>query len=147
VARGAVIGSRGSTAKRSGWVTRAIGAQQPQGGQAIELETDMGKLSTELAQGAADSVVGAFETRIPKYMKTVRSYWPYKTGYSQGRFRLAVRQVDAFFQLSIVNDADYSGWIRHKDERPVLVAVRLLFNPFSPVAAEIARDIADFLGD
>lgn len=146
MARAGVIGSRAGTARRSSWVSSRIAAASNLDG-AVTLETDMGELASNLAQEAADAVSGSMGERVPKYMQTVRSYWPYKTGFSQRMFRIKLKTVGQFFQVSIINAADYSGWIRHKNERPVLVAVRLLFDPFSPVALKIAEDIAEYLGD
>lgn len=148
MARGAVIGSRSNSARRSGWITRKINdARQAWGDAEVQLATDMGTLATDLAQDAADAISKSFADRIPVYLEVVRARWPVKTGYSASQFRIAIKQVDAFFQLSIVNQADYSGWIRHKNARPTLVAVRLLFDPFNPVASEIARDVALYVGE
>ena len=147
MARGAVIGSRTNQARRSGWITKRIAAARQDPNDAVLLATDVGALATNMAQEAADAIVKSFGDRIPIYLSVVRARWPVKTGYSASQFRIAIKQVDAFFQLSIVNQADYSGWIRHKNARPTLVAVRLLFDPFNPVASEIARDVALYVGE
>jgi hypothetical protein len=134
-------------ARRSGWVTKRIADATTAPDGLVMLATDMGKLATQLSQDAADAIARSFEQRVPVYLGIVRQIWPVKTGYSQSRFRIAIKQAGAFFQVSIVNDADYAGWVRHKEKRPTLAAVRLVFDPFAPVAAEIARDVADYVGD
>lgn len=147
MARGGIIGSRSFAPRRSGWITQRLSSPTSSGAPLVQLATDPAKLASDLAQEAADAISTSIGEKVPPYLNLVRSQWPVKTGYSKSQFRIEIKQVGPFFMARILNLADYSGWIRHKNERPVLVAIRLLFDPFTPTAVEIAREVADYVGD
>lgn len=161
MARGAVIGSRAGTAARQGFGVRGISSSPGDPNAAVNVQTDMGALCTRLATEAADAVVDSFTTRIQAFLDRIRKQWPRKTGYSEKQFSMDAKTIGLKYMMVLGNAADYSGLIRKKEPLHLLmerrkgnarspqqlVAKTLILDAADLVANEIARDIADSIGD
>ena len=117
--------------------------------QMVSVDTDMQRMAFNFVRQAYPRIADAFEKRMVPVAEDAFKKWPVKTRLSKSLLTLSFHTNDTQFTATIRNNAPYAFFINNNRAArdPANSYKGLIFEPGDKAAEQLAKDLADVIGD
>lgn len=121
-------------------------APPPKKNGRLEIEGMDTVVRAALNRAAAAATV-AYQGHYYTWYQRIIAEWPVLTGFSKKALQITADQEGPWLAMRIKNLAPYSLYIRQKGYTTPNAVKRLIWDPSKQVTLEMARAIAEYVGD